>query len=236
MHHRAIKTLGVVVASYLLAACPPPAPASLQSRQARGGASVTSGTSGGTGGGSRERDPVTTPAPVAPRRPGAAVTGSIEAPQGVTPVTTQCAADRAETCNGLDDNCDGVIDNNCGYLGGGIQITTSWRGAADIDLRVTDPAGAEVYFGNRTSPSGAQMDMDANGECTPTRPTAENIRWTTQTPPPGNYEIKLTAFDLCGAPDATATLSVSVGGRVVGAWTASFTYPRQEYVFPLTVR
>lgn len=231
MHHRAIKTLGVALSAYLLAACPPPAPGARTGHREPTATASSSGTSSGS-----RRAPEATPPPVAPRRPGAAVTGAIEAPEGVTAVTTQCAADRPETCNGLDDNCDGVIDNNCGYLSGGIQITTSWRGAADIDLRVTDPAGAEIYFGNRQAPSGAQMDMDANGECTPTRPTAENIRWTTQTPPPGRYEIKLAAFDLCGAQDATATISVSVGGRVVGAWTASFTYPRQEYVFPLTVR
>lgn len=230
MHLRAIKTLGVVLSSYLLAACPPPANNARTTRQDSDGHHV---------GGARR--PVENDAPppaqtsVPPRRAGA-VSGAVEAPQGVTAVTTQCAPDHAETCNGLDDNCDGVIDNNCGYQSGGIQITTAWRGAADIDLRVTDPAGAEGALGARTAPSGAQMDMDANGECTPTRPTAENIRWTTQTPPPGRYEIKLAAFDLCGAQDATATISVSVGGRVVGAWTANFTYPRQEYVFPLTVR
>lgn len=233
MHLRAIKTLGVVLSSYLLAACPPPA------NNARSTQQASTGTTSGSARRPVENDtPPTrtaTPTPPPPRRAGA-VSGSIEAPQGVTAVTTQCAPDHAETCNGLDDNCDGVIDNNCGYQSGGIQITTAWRGAADIDLRVTDPAGAEVYFGARTAPSGAQMDMDANGECTATRPTAENIRWNTQTPPPGRYEIKLAAFDLCGAQDATATISVSVGGRVVGAWTANFTYPRQEYVFPLTVR
>jgi hypothetical protein len=79
------------------------------------------------------------------------------------------------------------------------------------------------------------MDMDANGECTATRPTAENVRWTSQSPPAGRYDIKLIAFDLCGATDATATLSIAVGGRVVGAWTVPFTYGRQEYVFPLTI-
>ncbi len=233
MHHRAIKTLGVALSAYLLAACPPPAPNQRTGARETTTTATTTTTRSSSGGSRRTAEPTPT---VAPRRPGGAVTGAIEAPEGVTAVTTQCSADRPETCNGLDDNCDGVIDNNCGYASGGIQITTSWRGAADIDLRVTDPAGAEVYFGSRESASGARMDMDANGECTPTRPTAENIRWSTQTPPPGRYEIKLAAFDLCGAPDATATISVSVGGRVVGAWTASFTYPRQEYVFPLTVR
>ena len=228
MHHRAIKSLGVVLTSYVLAACPPPPPS-------RGTSSNTaSSTSSGGSRRPRENDTPTTPPPT--RRAGA-VSGTIaHPPEGVTAITTQCAADRAETCNGLDDNCDGVIDNNCGYQSGGIQITASWRGAADIDLRVTDPAGAEVYFGSRTSPSGAQMDMDANGECTPTRPTAENIRWSTQTPPPGEYQIKVAAFDLCGAENASATFSVSVAGRVVGAWTVPFPYPRHEYIFPLTVR
>jgi len=220
--HASIRIATALTLAYALAACPPPAPQS-----GRGGT-----VGGGTSGGRVERDPVT---PVVARRAGA-VSGTVAPPEGVGLVTAQCAADRAETCNGLDDNCDGVIDNNCGYVGGGIQVTASWRGAPDIDLRITDPSGEEVYFGHRQSASGAQMDMDANGECTPTRPTAENVRWATQTPPTGRYEIKLTAFDLCGAADASATLSVSVGGRVVGAWTANFTYPRQEYVFPLTVQ
>ena len=224
MKPHSVRFVTALAFAYALAACPPPAP-----QYTRGGGGATSG---GAGGGRVERDPVVT---VAPRRAGA-VSGTVAAPEGVAAVTQQCAADRAETCNGLDDNCDGVIDNNCGYLGGGIQVTASWRGAPDIDLRITDPSGEEVYFGHRQSASGAQMDMDANGECTPSRPTAENVRWATQTPPTGRYEIKLTAFDLCGAADASATISVSVGGRVVGAWTANFTYPRQEYVFPLTVQ
>jgi hypothetical protein len=218
--HACLRVVTAIFFSTALAACPPPAPQNSR------------GSSGSTGGGRVERDPV---AVTMPRRAGA-VSGSVTAPEGVTAVTQACAADRAETCNGLDDNCDGVIDNNCGYLGGGIQVTTSWRGAADIDLRITDPSGEEVYFGHRQSATGAQMDMDANGECTATRPTAENIRWASQTPPTGRYEIKLTAFDLCGAADAAATLSISVGGRVVGAWTANFTYARQEFVFPLTVQ
>ncbi len=225
MKPHSVRFVTALAFSYALAACPPPAP-----QYTRGGGGAA--TSGGAGGGRVERDPVVT---VAPRRAGA-VTGTVAAPEGVAAVTQQCAADRAETCNGLDDNCDGVIDNNCGYLGGGIQVTASWRGAPDIDLRITDPSGEEVYFGHRQSASGAQMDIDANGECTLSRPTAENVRWATQTPPSGRYEIKLTAFDLCGAADASATISVSVGGRVVGAWTANFTYPRQEYVFPLTVQ
>mgnify|MGYP000887213429 CR=1 FL=1 len=219
----AFQALSLVAMSYALAACPPPA------NQA--GTARSSGSSGS------RRTPVENDTPVAtPRRATSTANATVEAPQGVTAVTTACAADRPESCNGLDDNCDGVIDNNCGYLGGGVQVTASWRGNADIDLRVTDPSGEELYFGHRQTASGGQMDMDANGECTPTRPTAENVRWATQTPPSGRYEIKLAAFDLCGAADATATISVSVGGHVVGSWTANFTYPRQEYVFPLTVR
>lgn len=217
------STALVAVMSYALAACPPPAN---NSRTVR--ASQSSGSA------RREVTPVS-PRSNLPARTGA-VSGSVAAPEGVTAVTERCANDRPETCNGLDDNCDGVIDNNCGYAGGGIQITVAWRGAADLDLHVTDPANEEVYFGHRQAASGGQMDQDANGECAATRPTIENVRWATPSPPAGTYQVRLQAFDLCGATDATATVSVSVGGRIVGAWTVPFTYPRQEYVFPLTVQ
>jgi hypothetical protein len=227
MQHRTFKTLGVLVTSYLLVACPPPRPPeNNRSGSSSGAVRVAEHTTVAT--------PTPTPTPTAPRT--GAPSGTITAPEGVTASTVQCNAGSAETCNGLDDNCDGVIDNNCGYQGGGIQITVAWRGAPDIDLRVTDPTGEEVYFGHRTSASGATMDIDANGECAATRPTAENVRWATPTPPVGRYEIKVSALDLCGATDGSATMSVSVGGRVVGAWTVNFTYPRQEFVFPLTVQ
>lgn len=97
----------------------------------------------------RARGFLTTPPPPrasitvnAPPPPMATVT--VNAPQmgaGVQVVEASCTQGAAEQCNGLDDNCNGQIDEGCGYQSGAIQITLAWNTGADIDLYVTDPQG-----------------------------------------------------------------------------------------------
>lgn len=43
-------------------------------------------------------------------------------------------ADENATCNGLDDDGDGKIDEECGLKSGGIQITAAWEDGSDVDL------------------------------------------------------------------------------------------------------
>lgn len=163
------------------------------------------------------------------------VTASVTAPVGAVTLQAQCQPGTQEACNGLDDNCDGVIDEGCGYSGGNIQITAVWQTAADIDLHVTDPTGQELYYGNRAGASGGVLDHDANSACRVEPPTAENVYWNTQTPPRGTYVVRVEAYDLCGVPSTPTTLSIAVGGRVVGAYTLNFVQMRQSYTFQFVV-
>src|SRR5205085_2107616 len=39
---------------------------------------------------------------------------------------------------------------------GDVQVTLRWSGTSDLDLHVTDPAGAEINFSTPTSPRGGQ--------------------------------------------------------------------------------
>ena len=149
-------------------------------------------------------------------------------------VQTRCDANAPESCNGLDDNCNGRIDEGCGYNGGGLQITASWQTDADINLVVTDPQNREVAEGHPAP--GATLDQTANFNCVRSRPTLENAVWSAPRPPAGRYEVRLTAFDMCNAEETPVTVSISVGGRVVGTWRVPFSYARQEHTFAVTVR
>lgn len=48
---------------------------------------------------------------------------------------------------------------------GDVQVTLRWVGTNDLDLHVTDPAGETIYFGNRSSGSDGQLDVDSNAGC-----------------------------------------------------------------------
>jgi hypothetical protein len=163
------------------------------------------------------------------------LSASVAVPANVQVLQAHCQEGTQEACNGLDDNCNGVIDEGCDYSGGNVQITAAWQTASDVDLHVVDPSGAEIYYGSVTSPSGGRLDHDANAACQARPPTVENVFWSSQSPPRGTYQIRLHAYDMCGVPNTPTTLSISVGGRIVGTYSATFTQQNQMFSIPLSI-
>lgn len=146
---------------------------------------------------------------------------SITPSAGATAVEVECAAGATEACNAIDDNCDGVIDEGCGVGTGPVQVAVTWNSGADIDLYVIDPSEEVLSFQRRRSQSGGHLDYDARGECREgqTHDRLENAVWAEEAPT-GTYKIQLHYLFECdsSAGLTTATVSVSVGGQVIGAW------------------
>ena len=113
----------------------------------------------------------------------ATFSANVSVPTGVTVIQQQCVQGSAEQCNGLDDNCNGVIDEGCGYQTGNIQITAAWNSPSDIDLHVLDPMGEEIYYAHRNSQSGGVLDRDDTTARGP-----ENIYWNAAYTP-GRYYV-----------------------------------------------
>ncbi|MEQ8461923.1 MAG: MopE-related protein [Sandaracinaceae bacterium] len=164
----------------------------------------------------------TTPPP-----PTATATISVNTPAagaGVTIVDGYCNPNQPEVCNGLDDNCNGVIDEGCGYSTGNIQITLAWGTGADLDLYVTDPMGYTISYQNRQSPSGGHLDQDARGACNRRQAdnTVENVYFDSPQPPSGQYVIDVHYWGDCGVAGTTqATMSIAVGGQILGAYNVT---------------
>ncbi len=69
-----------------------------------------------------------------------------------------------------------------------IRASLIWETRDDLDLHVVTPNGEHIFFGNRDSQCGGQLDVDRNihGE---TREPIENIRWAKGTAKPGEYRV-----------------------------------------------
>lgn len=107
---------------------------------------------------------------------------------------------------------------------GDVQVTLRWSTSDDLDLIVVDPAGSIVDFGSPTSPSGGQLDIDANGFCEPQRfAPVENIFWPTGSAPDGDYLAYVTLAIPCSLE------------RLAGANTAAATVAYQSLEVPYTL-
>jgi len=143
---------------------------------------------------------------------------------GVTVVEATCTQGAPEVCNGLDDNCNGQIDEGCGFQSGNIQITLAWPTTADLDLYVRDPNNEQIYYGHDRASSGGHLDQDARGGCANDQAESnlENVYWNQQDPPPGPYQVTVQYWDgarcSTNAGPTTFTLSIAVGGQIIGAY------------------
>ena len=111
-------------------------------------------------------------------------------------------------------------------LSGEVQITLSWDSAADLDLAVADPTGAEVYFGTEEVESGGVLDLDAGYPCQGDIVRNEHIVWP-EDPPEGTYEVRVSHFLNCDAPATNYVVSIYNHGHVT-THSGTFTGPGDD--------
>ena len=71
------------------------------------------------------------------------------------------------------------------YTGyGDVKFTLSWNTDVDLDLYVAEPNGEIIWYGNRVSVTGGQLDVDNTTGYGP-----ENIFWPTVKAPTGTYTV-----------------------------------------------
>jgi hypothetical protein len=92
-----------------------------------------------------------------------------------------------------------------------VQVSVSWDAPSDVDLHVVDPSGTDIYYGNQTSPTGGQLDVDSNAACSIDGKQVENIRWPGAAPG-GVYIVRVDYWDSCGVGATNYLVTVKNGG------------------------
>jgi hypothetical protein len=99
---------------------------------------------------------------------------------------------------------------------GKLVFTLRWDAAADLDLHVVDPTGAEIWANNNNAPSGGMLDVDSNENCVIDGRDQEDVIYA-MTAPSGHYVARVDTFSLCGQSVAGWQLAARVDGTVVAS-------------------
>jgi subtilisin family serine protease len=97
---------------------------------------------------------------------------------------------------------------------GDVQIFLRWHNYNDLDLYCIEPAGNAIWFKNKTSPSGGQLEIDMNVEYPDSDSPIENIFWPTGSAPQGTYKVFLQYYKQYVQSAATPyTITVKYGNK-----------------------
>lgn len=100
-----------------------------------------------------------------------------------------------------------------GAKSGDPQISLSWENYNDLDLHCVEPGGFEIFFKNRRSARGGELDVDMNVQPETNRPV-ENIYYDPRIAPRGEYAVYVNHYHNHGGHDPTPyTVHITTGGR-----------------------
>ena len=71
---------------------------------------------------------------------------------------------------------------------GDVQISLIWNNYNDLDLHVVCPSGERIFFDNRNSKCGGELDVDMNVKPASRKPV-ENVYWPEGKAPRGTYKV-----------------------------------------------
>tara|TARA_Y100001934_G_C12385099_1_gene795112 strand:+ start:5508 stop:6893 length:1386 start_codon:yes stop_codon:yes gene_type:complete len=123
-----------------------------------------------------------------------------------------------------------------GAKSGDVQISLMWNNMNDIDLHCIDPNGQEIFYNNKKSRSGGELDVDMNANEPYSRQPVENIFWPPDGAPQGRYSVFVEHYDIHDEVNTTEyTVAVKWGGEVK-EFTGSLNHQQQRTIFEFEMK
>ncbi len=114
--------------------------------------------------------------------------------------------------NGFSDLGDRLLA--AGAKTGDVQISLAWNNGNDLDLHVETPGNEKIWYNQRQSSCGGELDVDMNaGGPTSQRPV-ENVYWPTGESPTGEFRVLVHHYANHGGRDPTRfQVTIKVKGK-----------------------
>lgn len=123
-----------------------------------------------------------------------------------------------------------IMDAGIGLL----KVSLSWDQENDVDLHVIEPNGEHIYYGNRMSSNGGQLDLDSNAGCGIDNINNENIYYEDDPNviiQHGEYEVLVDLWSSCSvSANTNYTIIVYYGSEVIA--TTEGTNPSSGVLLP----
>ncbi len=113
---------------------------------------------------------------------------------------------------------------------GDVQVSMAWDNINDIDLHVQAPSGEVIYYQNRRSQCGGELDVDMNANGPDTNEPIENTYWPLNTAPRGKYKVLAHHYANHGGTDPTEFRVAVKNGSEVKYYTGKVNPEEKVFV------
>lgn len=118
--------------------------------------------------------------------------------------------------NAVTDSIKEKVKTAGGRVDGELRVSLEWYNFDDLDLHVIEPGGHEIYFRDKLSGTGGQLDVDMNAGSGTTREAVENIIWPHPTRMrEGRYQVVVNQYAKRETVDVGFSVEIECQGCVL---------------------